>query len=283
MEIVENIHALTSYLHSANMHKAIGFVPTMGALHEGHLNLIKASKLNGDLTICSVFVNKIQFNNEEDFNKYPRTIDQDINLLKQAGCDCLFIPSQEVVFQSNYEYETFDIGHIEHILEGFYRPDHFQGVCNVVNRFINLIHPNKLYLGIKDLQQCKVIEKMIHLKQYKPTVELVYCATTRNNKGLALSSRNKRLSDDAQEKALILIETLQSAKEQIHINSHQLDTIKQSAIDAILNHGFESVDYFEFVNQDFELIDHHITEQAPAFILTAATIEGVRLIDNIII
>lgn len=283
MEIVENIHALTSYLGSVNMHKSIGFVPTMGALHEGHLNLIKASKLNGDLTICSVFVNKIQFNNEEDYIKYPRTIDQDINLLKQAGCDCLFIPSQEVVFPSDYEYETFDIGHIEHILEGFYRPGHFQGVCNVVNRLINLIHPNKLYLGIKDLQQCKVIEKMIHLKQYKPTVELVYCTTTRNNKGLALSSRNKRLSNDAQEKALILIETLQSAKEQIRNNSNQLHAINQWAIDAILNHGFESVDYFEFVNQNFELIDHHSTEQTPAFILTAATIEGVRLIDNIII
>lgn len=283
MEIVENINELTSYISSVKTNVNIGFVPTMGALHEGHLNLIKASKLNGDITICSVFVNKIQFNNEEDFIKYPKNIDQDIELLQQAGCDCLFIPTQEIVFPLDYVFENFELGNIEEILEGFYRPGHFQGVCNVVNRLINLIHPNKLYLGIKDLQQCKVIEKMIHLEKYEPTVELVYCDTIRNEKGLALSSRNKRLSKDAQEKALILIETLKSAKDQISNKRNQLYNIHQLAIDAILNNGFESVDYFEFVDQDFQLIDHQSTEQNPAFILTAATIEGVRLIDNIIL
>lgn len=283
MQIISTTNELASYLNTVKNNGNIGFVPTMGALHEGHLNLIRTSKQNDDTTICSVFVNKIQFTNEDDFIKYPRNIEQDIKLLEQVGCDCVFIPTQEVVFPIDYKYEIFNLGKIEHILEGLYRPGHFQGVCNVVNRFIELIQPNKLYLGIKDLQQCKVIEKMIHLKKYEPAVELIFCATSRNEKGLALSSRNKRLSNDAKNKALILIEMLKSAKEQILSKSSNLDTIKQFCITTILTNGFESVDYFEFADQHFELVNDSSTNQNPVYILTAATIEGVRLIDNIII
>lgn len=281
MEIFNNIIQLQDFLGSLKDINSIGFVPTMGSLHTGHLSLIEASKKENDITICSVFVNKIQFNNEADFIKYPRNEEQDIELLKAAECDVVFIPTQEALFPENYCYENFNLGEIENVLEGLYRPGHFQGVCNVVHRFIDIIQPNKLYLGLKDLQQCKVIEKMIQLKNYKPSLEIVLCETSRNSSGLALSSRNKRLSKNALNHAVILIDTLKFAKNQILNSTFDLSSLYKKSIDSILKNGFESVDYFEFVDEDFEIITNH--SQVPKYILTAATIEDVRLIDNIII
>lgn len=283
MEIFNHLNQVLSFVGSKKGNKTVGFIPTMGSLHTGHLNLIQQSKNINDITICSVFVNKIQFNNEDDFIKYPRNEEQDIELLKATGCDVVFIPSQDVIFPSDYTYEVFNLGEIENILEGYYRPGHFQGVCNVVDRFINIIQPNKLYLGLKDLQQCKVIEKMLELKYYEPSIELVFCETSRNPKGLALSSRNKRLSDKALDQAVILIETLKLAKDQILTEVYELPALFQQSIHSIIINGFESVDYFEFLDENFEIINREANTKEPKFILTAATIEGVRLIDNIII
>jgi len=281
MKTFNTIYELKDYLSSLKKSKSIGFIPTMGSLHNGHLNLIQHSRKNNDYTICSVFVNKIQFNNQEDFIKYPRNIEEDIKSLSFAGCDIAFFPSQEEIFPPNHNYEVFNLGSIENILEGFYRPGHFQGVCNVVDRLINIIQPNKLYLGLKDLQQCKVIEKMIKLKSYQPEVELVFCETIRDSNGLALSSRNKRLSKKALEQAVILINTLRYAKSQILHSTIDLSSIYKESIDSIKSNGFESVDYFEFVDENFEIIKNY--KEIPKYILTAATIEKVRLIDNIII
>jgi len=284
MKVFEHIEPLVAYLSSFSNSKKIGFVPTMGALHQGHLNLIQQSKSENQLTICSIFINRIQFNNENDFIKYPKTVESDIKLLSEAGCDCLFIPDQETVFPKDYVYKIYDLGRIETILEGLHRPGHFQGVCNVVDRLIEIIQPNKLYLGLKDLQQCKVIEKMLALNQQHKFVDLVLCETIRNESGVALSSRNKRLSDDGLVKALNLIKTLHFAKAQIKQVETKIDLniLTQTCIEMIMNGGFESVDYFSFVNKNFEPIESISKASNHIYILTAANIEGVRLIDNII-
>ena len=283
MKIFEQIDSLIAYLNEQNQNNTVGFVPTMGALHEGHLALVEKSIQENDLTVCSIFVNKIQFNLEEDFAKYPRTIEEDIQLLESIGCNCLFVPDQQTIYPEEYALKAYNLGNIERVLEGLYRPGHFQGVCNVVHRLIGIIQPHQLYLGLKDYQQCKVIEKMIHLTSYDKRVDLKFCETIRNENGLALSSRNKRLSMNGLNKATALIKILTQAKERILASENDIDLtlISQESTQNILENGFDSVDYFAFVNENFELIQTKSNNNQPLTILTAATIEGVRLIDNI--
>src|SRR5215212_8351624 len=143
--------------------KKIGFVPTMGALHEGHLSLIGVAKKPNDLTICSIFVNPTQFNNPEDFKLYPVTIEKDIEQLIRAGCDILFLPSVDEMYPAGHSKKHYPLGRIETILEGYYRPGHFQGVCQIVDRLLDIVRPDNLYLGQKDFQQCMVIRKLLQL------------------------------------------------------------------------------------------------------------------------
>lgn len=283
MKIFEHIDSLIAYLNEQNRNNSVGFVPTMGALHEGHLALVEKSIQENDITVCSIFVNKIQFTFEEDFAKYPRTLEEDIQLLESIGCNCLFVPDQQTIYPEGYVLKEYNLGNIEHVLEGLYRPGHFQGVCNVVHRLIDIIQPHQLYLGLKDFQQCKVIEKMTHLTSLDKKVALKFCATIRNEDGLALSSRNKRLSMNGLNKATALIKILNQAKERILAAEKEVDLtlLGQESTQNILGNGFDSVDYFAFVNENFELIQTISNNNQPLTILTAATIEGVRLIDNI--
>lgn len=283
MKIFKEIDLLLAYINGHNQNKSIGFVPTMGALHEGHLALVEKSIQENDLTVCSIFVNKIQFTFEEDFAKYPRTLEEDIKLLENIGCNCLFVPDQQTIYPEEYALKAYNLGEIEHVLEGLYRPGHFQGVCNVVNRLLDIIQPHQLYLGLKDYQQCKVIEKMTHLTSIDKRVELKFCETIRNHEGLALSSRNKRLSMNGLNKATALIKILNQAKERIITAEKEVDLtlLGQESTQEILENGFDSVDYFAFANENFELIHSISNNNQPLTILTAATIEGVRLIDNI--
>lgn len=285
MKVFENIEPLKAYLSSLEKGTSIGFVPTMGSLHKGHLELIKNSKQTNQVTVCSIFINKIQFNIEEDYIKYPRNKELDMTLLTEANCDCLFIPSLETVFSKNYNYKNYNLGPIESILEGTHRPGHFQGVCNVVERLIEIINPTKLYLGLKDLQQCKVIEKMLSLNQLEDAIKIEFCETIRNQNGLALSSRNERLSEKGLVNAQALSKTLRYAKEQIFMNDEpiHISLLEQKCINMIKEKGFESVDYFSFVDHHFHPIEQKSNPKKPVYILTAAIIEGVRLIDNIIL
>lgn len=283
MKIFAQIDELKAFLKEENQTKLIGFVPTMGALHEGHLKLVEKSIQENDLTVCSIFVNKIQFNNEEDFAKYPKTLEEDIQILENIGCNCLFAPDHPTIYPEGYILKEYNLGNIEHILEGLYRPGHFQGVCNVVNRLLDIVEPNRLYLGLKDYQQCKIIEKMTQLTSLEKKVELQFCETIRNENGLALSSRNKRLSINGLNKATALSKILHQAKESILIAEEEIDLtiLIQESIQEILNRGFDSVDYFALVNEHFEIINSISNNNPSITILTAATIEGVRLIDNI--
>ena len=169
----------------------IGFVPTMGALHQGHLSLIEESKAHTAVTVCSIFVNPAQFNDPKDYEKYPNTIDKDLDILQQARADIVFIPSvNEVYPDGTKDLEHYDLGYLETILEGHYRPGHFQGVSQVMSRLLKMVLPDQLFMGQKDYQQCMVIQKLLHLTQLDQHSSLQVCPTVRESDGLAMSSRN---------------------------------------------------------------------------------------------
>src|SRR5450432_1965348 len=175
--------------------KITGFVPTMGALHEGHIHLIQTCRSTADLAICSIFVNPAQFNDPKDFEKYPVSIEKDIEMLTKAGTDVVFLPSvKEIYPKGQTGLETYDLGPLENILEGQYRPGHFQGVCQVMSRLLDLVKPDYLFMGQKDYQQCLVVKRLIRLLGIP--VEFYAVPTIREVGGLALSSRNRRLTPE---------------------------------------------------------------------------------------
>ena len=258
--------------------KKIGFVPTMGALHDGHISLIKKSKSQNSLTICSIYVNPTQFNNVIDLNKYPVTLEKDIDKLEVAACDILFLPSTEEMYVNNEVNEHYDLGMLEHILEGKYRPGHFQGVCIIVDKLLKTIKPNTLYLGKKDYQQCMVINKMITDKKYEVWLEI--CETIREPRGLAMSSRNLRLNEVEKIDALKIIETLINIKK--NIKPGNLEEIKIKATKYLTKNGYK-VDYTEIADAATLEIVSDWDGKAKLVALVAAYLNNVRLIDNIIL
>lgn len=257
----------------------IGFIPTMGALHQGHISLLATSKKTGSLSVCSIFVNPAQFNDAKDFDNYPTTIEKDIDALEKAGCDVLFLPSVSEMYPGGTQHaEKYDLGYLETVLEGKYRPGHFQGVCLVVNRLLDIIPADELYLGQKDYQQCMVIKKLIELKHIKTRINI--CPTLREADGLAMSSRNLRLSELERKQALKIFESLSFLKNNIKPGS--LKTLKQAAAQNLTDAGFK-VDYIETADAaDLSIIDHwdgHVKLVAAA----AAFLGDVRLIDNMLL
>ena len=259
--------------------KIIGFVPTMGALHPGHISLINASKKKDSLTVCSIFVNPAQFNNPADFDNYPSTIEKDIDELEKAGCDILFLPSVNEMYPAGTTHtETFDLGYLETVLEGKYRPGHFQGVCLVVNRLLEIIPAHQLYLGQKDYQQCMVIKKLIALKGFKTAINI--CPTLRETDGLAMSSRNMRLNIEQRKQALEIFKTLLFIKN--NLKPGDLKKLKQDATKNLTEAGFK-VDYVEIANtENLDLVEHWDGKQKTVG-LVAAFLGEVRLIDNMLL
>jgi pantoate--beta-alanine ligase len=262
-----------------NNGQTIGFVPTMGALHNGHLSLIQQSKTNCSSTVCSIFVNPTQFNDPKDFEKYPVTIEQDIRLLEQQGTDVLFLPSVEEVYPTGLTSSIhYELGYLENILEGFYRPGHFQGVCQVVHRLLDIVQPNIIFMGRKDYQQCMVVKKLIEL-YHIPTV-MQPGETLREADGLAMSSRNLRLTAESRQKAVAVYQALSFIKQNIHNKS--IPQLKQEAAQIITNAGFSKIDYVEIGDAN-TLLPVEEAADTPLVALVAAFLDGVRLIDNILI
>ena len=256
----------------------IGFVPTMGALHNGHICLIKISKSENDSTVCSIYVNPTQFNNESDLQKYPVTIEKDIDQLEKSGCDILFLPSTSEIYPDCEENEHYNLGTLETILEGKYRPGHFQGVCIIVDKLLKIVEPTILYLGKKDYQQCMVIGKMIKSKQYD--IKVTLCDTIREEDGLAMSSRNMRLNETERITALKIIKALQNLKNNIKPGS--VTNLKNDATNFLTANGYK-VDYTEIA--DAETLEP-VTDwdgERKIVALVAAYLNDVRLIDNLIL
>ena len=277
MEVFTSIIDTHKYLKS-NTHLSIGFVPTMGALHDGHMALIRKSKSENDLTICSVFVNPTQFNNPEDLKKYPRTLDEDCKLLQKEGCDMVFAPSAEEMYPSLPRLKM-DFGRLENILEGKFRPGHFNGVGIVVAKLFNIIQPTRAYFGQKDIQQVAVIKLLIRDLSFD--LELVVCETIRENDGLAKSSRNRRLDASARVLAPKIFESLVLGKELL-LEGKSISAVKNKVMEFYAENPDFELEYYEIA--DLETLEtlEYLDKQSKTAIILAAHLGGVRLIDNIV-
>ena len=277
MLILKTIADVTALIENKkNEQKSIGFIPTMGALHQGHISLIDAGKKENDFTVCSIFINPTQFNNAADFKKYPVTIESDIDMLEASGCDLLFLPSVDEIYPPGFIYPLYDIGYLETVLEGQYRPGHYQGVCQVVDRLLSAVMPHILYLGQKDYQQCMVIKKLLELKNYNCNVHIE--KTIREADGLAMSSRNARLNKIQREQAVKIYTALSLIKNELKAGS--LDYIKKKAKTFLTGNGFK-VDYAEVTNSDLTLLQSW-DGKTKTVILIAAYLDDIRLIDNFV-
>ncbi len=215
MRRIEKVLELQEYLDWCKSHdKTVGFVPTMGALHEGHLSLVNKANEENDIVVVSIFVNPTQFNNKKDLEKYPRTIEADSTLLSKTGCNVIFYPSVGEIYPEDYAPRKVDIGYLENTLEGYYRPGHFEGVIEVVQRLFDLVKPNRAYFGRKDFQQVAVIKTMVKALNYP--IEVRVGDTVREENGLAMSSRNTLLTDKQKEEALLISATLMKMKKWAH-------------------------------------------------------------------
>ncbi len=282
MVLFKKVKDLQNYLELQRKNgRKIGFAPTMGALHNGHLSLIKGSKNENDITVCSIFINPTQFNDPADFEKYPVTLEQDIMLLESAGTDVLLLPSVAEMYPNGAASTNhYDLGYLEKILEGEYRPGHFQGVCMIVHRLLEIVRPDNLYIGQKDYQQCMVIKKLIELTGFNNITKLHISPTLREPDGLAMSSRNMRLTKEERTKATGIIQTLNFVKE--NLQKGDLTTLKKQATKNLSEKGFK-VDYVEIANADTLQIKDSWDGKEKLVTLAAAFMNNTRLIDNVIL
>ena len=258
---------------------SIGFVPTMGALHNGHISLIQTARAENELVIGSIFVNPTQFTEQSDFEKYPSSVEADLFKLEKAGCDVLFLPSVADMYPNGSSpTRQYDLGLLDTILEGKFRPGHFQGVCQVVQRLLEIIAPGKLYLGQKDFQQCLVLKKMISLLDIETSV--IICPTQREPDGLALSSRNSRLAPTETDKASYLYRALQSIKE--NLKEGDLGQLQRNAQEILTQQGFK-VEYVAIANTHTLEIMQNWDGKSALVALVAAYSNEVRLIDNLLL
>ncbi len=277
MIIFTKIEQLHPYLEAQRkQNKNIGFVPTMGALHQGHISLIKQSKNSCDITVCSIFVNPTQFNDKNDLARYPRMPEKDTDLLKNGDCDVLFLPSINEIYPKK-NTSNFDFGYLDKILEGEHRPGHFNGVAQVVKRFFEIIQPHKAFFGSKDYQQVMIVKALV--KQMNSKIEIIACPILREADGLAMSSRNALLSEDERQIASIIPKLMMEAK--LTLNKNGIEAAKAIVIKQLSELKQVKLDYYEIcsANTLCALDDFHKNEKAISLI--AVFVGKIRLIDNL--
>jgi pantoate--beta-alanine ligase len=278
MEIFYEIKPLRAFLKAKQRQQfTIGLVPTMGALHEGHLELIRTSRSQNDITICSIYVNPTQFNNAVDLEKYPRTLDSDKEKLERAGCDLIFAPSNEEMYQRKSEI-GFDVGEIGSVLEGEFRPGHFNGVAQVVCKLFNIIQPSRAYFGQKDFQQYKVIEKLVDELQFD--IQLTSVPIFRERSGLAMSSRNQRLNENEKASATVFYQSLLMASELLK-KGEQIIAVKDKVRQMCEAKPNVKLEYIEWVDtKNLKPVQNVL---AGSVLLIAGYVGEVRLIDNLLL
>ncbi|MGO1520817.1 MAG: pantoate--beta-alanine ligase [Sphingobacterium sp.] len=256
-------------------------IPTMGALHQGHLSLIEFAKAHADIIICSIFVNPTQFNDPADLEKYPRPIEQDIALLESTGCHILFLPSVEEMYTPDENQWHIDLNGLDRVWEGERRPGHFQGVTQIVYKLFNLVQPDQACFGQKDFQQIRVIQHMIEQKELP--VKLLISPTVRNPEGLALSSRNQRLSEKGKKNALVLHQALRYI--QTHFHTKPIAQITQEAQDIVQANSEVKLEYLSICQADtLTPVQHQTPDPNTVYVaLVAAWVDQVRLIDNVLL
>ena len=278
MRIVKTINELISLVNELKAdNKTIGFVPTMGALHEGHLTLVRQCVAENEVCMVSIFVNPTQFNNKADLEKYPRNVEKDAQLLEEAGCAYVFAPSAEEMYSTDELEKTFefDFGGMDRLMEGKFRPGHFNGVVQVVSKLFKLVQPDKAYFGKKDFQQLAIIHRMVRLMHFP--VEIVDCPIVREASGLAMSSRNERLSAAERDTAANIYRILNESRNLTDKMSP--GELTQWVTDEVNNAGGLSVEYFDIADRETLIT---IDRWQPESIGCIAVFCGeVRLIDNI--
>ena len=269
---------LVAYLSKITKEKTIGFIPTMGALHQGHLSLIEESRKKCDITICSIFVNPTQFNNERDLVNYPNTINADLEKLEQLACDVVYIPAIEDLYENEETAKTFDFGSLTTSMEGKFRPGHFIGMATIVEKLFNIIHPKIAFFGQKDLQQLHIVKALV--KQMNSPIEIVGIPTIREKSGLAKSSRNELLSENAKKEAALIYNCLNYCKNNKKKGITKLRYYIQNQFE---QHENFKLEYAEIVALNTMQPIEAWQEENENAICIAAYHSGVRLIDNIIL
>jgi pantoate--beta-alanine ligase len=279
MQVFEQPSSISQFIRAKRLEsKKIGLVPTMGALHQGHMSLFELSKKQNDVTIGSIFVNPIQFTNLSDLEKYPRPLEKDLEMLEKIGCDAVFIPSAEAMYPSK-PVLNINFGFMEQVMEGKFRPGHFNGVAIVVSKLFHIIDPDHAYFGQKDLQQFLIIQQMVRDLSFQ--IKLTPCPIVREADGLAMSSRNVRLSPEKRKVAGKLKESLDLAASMIYSQPQAL--IHQKVREFISKYPEFSLEYFEIA--DYETLAHvkDVKEHKGIALCIAAHLDGVRLIDNFLL
>lgn len=281
MKLFQEIESVRNYVLKQKNQQTVGLVPTMGALHNGHLALLKAAREENDIVICSIYVNPTQFNDKSDLEKYPRNLEKDLELLDEVGCDAVFYPSDQIMYSLGKDQMLkLDFGYLDQILEGQYRPGHFSGVGLVVTKLLNIIQPRRAYFGQKDLQQLAIIRRLV--QEFLIPVEIISVPIVREASGLALSSRNQRLNQEEKQLATQLYKSLLLAR-QLYEKGQSTNQATQQAMQQLSHYSTIRVDYFEAVRlSDFRPIQEEIGQGESIAFCVAAYVGEVRLIDNII-
>ncbi len=283
MKVFQTAIELKKFLQETNIEEnnAIGFVPTMGALHEGHLSLVRKSKEKCKITIVSIFVNPTQFNDKKDFDRYPIQIDTDLEMLLSVDCDVVFVPNVDEIYPNGFEEAKpeINLGFLGTTLEAEKRPGHYEGVVQVVKNLLEIVCPNILFLGQKDYQQCMVIQKLIDVFNIKTKIEII--ETKRETDGLAMSSRNMRLKDEERKVAPKLYQALKNIER--NFKSTNINSLIETQIQWLNEDKLITVEYLAIVNgKSLENIAEY-NNQTPITVLIEEKIGEIRLIDNLIL
>ncbi|MEJ1236580.1 pantoate--beta-alanine ligase [Chryseolinea sp. T2] len=277
MKIFNEIGPLRTYLKEITTNgRTVGLVPTMGALHEGHISLVEASKKANDITISTIYVNPTQFNNPSDLQKYPRTLEQDAALLEKVSCDVLFCPTDAEMYPDKTLIK-FDFGHLDKVMEGEFRPGHFSGVALVVSKLFHICEPTRAYFGQKDWQQLTIIKRLVN--ELKFNIDIVCIPIMREADGLAMSSRNRRLNPELRSQAPIINQSLRLASELLR-KGEEVATVKKAVKEAIESQTELKLEYVEVADPVNLTPMNRVDKSAEAIIFVAAFAGEVRLIDN---
>jgi pantoate--beta-alanine ligase len=277
MEIFKHIDPLRAFLKDQRLlGKSIGLVPTMGALHPGHMALITASKQQNSLTVSSIYINPTQFNNTADLEKYPRMLDKDTTLLRETGCDVLFTPDNNEMYGQK-PFIKFDFSHLDKIMEGKFRPGHFSGVALVVSKLFHIVQPDQAYFGQKDFQQFVIIRQLVNDLQFNITLHCI--PTLREKDGLAMSSRNLRLSPEHRQLAGIFYKALLEAKQKI-VSKIPVSEVKQFVEKLINGQPQSRLEYFELADSSNLNLLNNVSDGNRPIMCIAGYIGEIRLIDN---
>lgn len=277
MEVVRTIKDLSKIIDSQRINGLeIGFVPTMGALHQGHISLVEHAGKESNFVVVSIFVNPTQFNNKEDLERYPRDLGADVALLEKTKCNLIFAPSPEEMYPEP-DTRKFNFGDIENVMEGVYRPGHFNGVAQIVSKLFDAVCPNNAYFGLKDFQQLAIIKKMVNMLNYPITI--VPCPIIREADGLAMSSRNMLLSKEQRENATIISKTLFDAAKLK--DSFDVESLKKWVKETINKNPYLDTEYFEIVNDTTLQSVNNWDEKVNKIGCIAVHCGKVRLIDNV--